>query len=712
MSTGQASAGRTTAGNEMACDLAIGIDIGGTFTDCIVATDAGEIITAKTPTTPHDRSEGFFASIERAAEKLDISVEALMNRCRRLVHGTTTGTNAIVSRDGATVGFVTTEGHGDALFMMRGSGRTAGLPPDELLDISSTYKPEPLVPRSLVLEVPERIDVDGDEIVPLNEEALRAAIRQLVSAGVDAIAISFLWSIKNDSHERRAFELATEEAPDLFITCGSDLVGSMGEYERSTTAVMNAYIGPLMRRYISAIEGGASARGYDREVLFAQCGGGAITGSEASMAPIRTVQSGPVAGIIASQYLSQRIDEPNVIAADMGGTTFDVSVIRGGEPLERSTSVFQRLELALPMFDVDSIGAGGGSIAWLDESGRLNVGPKSAGADPGPACYGKGDQPTVTDADVVLGILDPDRFLHGRMKVDPERSKAVIGVLAEQLGLGLYETAAGISRIVDSKMADLIRRMSVMRGFDPRHFCCFAFGGGGPVHAGAVAREAGLQRVIVPLPWAAALWSAFGAATADVVHVYQHADELALPVASKRLTNGFEAMEQRALGQLESEGFSRDQITLTRRLRMKYAMQVHDVEVPVKGGTFSDEDAAALIDDFGAIYEELFGKGSGHREGGVEITGFQLRASGLAEKPEIAERGKGTAIARKSQTRPIYWSESADFIDTPVWQVDHEEGIEPLTGPALVQLPDTVVVIRPGQRAHMDSYGNLIININ
>ena len=244
MSVEQGPAADNAPPGGAARDLSIGVDIGGTFTDCIVATDAGEIITAKTPTTPHNRSTGFFDAIERAAAKLDVSVEVLMGRCRRLVHGTTTGTNAIVSRDGARVGFITTEGHGHLLFMMRGSGRTAGLPPDELLDISSTYKPESLVPRSLVLEVPERIDVDGDEIVPLDEAALRLAVRQLVDAGVEAIAISFLWSIRNDSHERRAFELATQEAPDLFITCGSDLVGSMGEYERSTTAVMNAYIGP------------------------------------------------------------------------------------------------------------------------------------------------------------------------------------------------------------------------------------------------------------------------------------------------------------------------------------------------------------------------------------------------------------------------------------------------------------------------------------
>lgn len=693
-------------------DLSIGVDIGGTFTDCIVASDSGQITAAKTPTTPHDRSIGFFGSIERAAEKLGISVEALMHRCRRLVHGTTTGTNAIVSRDGAKVGVVTTKGHGDALFMMRGSGRTAGLPADELLDISNTYKPEPLVPRSLVLEVSERIDVDGDEIVVLDEAALRAAICELADAGVEAIAISFLWSIRNNTHERRAVEIAREVAPGLFITCGSDLVGSMGEYERTTTAVMNAYIGPLMLRYISAIEQGAMARGYDREVLFAQCGGGAITGSEARAAPIRTVQSGPVAGIIASQYLARRIGEPNVLAADMGGTTFDVSVIRDGEPLERSTSVFQRLELALPMFDVESIGAGGGSIAWLDESGRLNVGPKSAGADPGPACYGKGEQPTVTDADVVLGILDPDRFLNGRMTIDPERSRAAISRLANQLGLGLYETAAGISRIVDSKMADLIRRMSVMRGLDPRQFCCFAFGGGGPVHAAAVAREAGLKRVIVPLPWAAPLWSAFGAATADVVHVFQYADELALPVTGNQLTRGFAEMERRAQDQLRAEGFTPDEITLTHRLRMKYAMQVHDVEVPVLAGTFTDEDAAGLIDNFTTIYEYLFGKGSGHREGGVEITGFQLRASGLAEKPEIARRAGDVPVTTRASHRPIYWSEIGGFVDTPVWELANDEAIAPMTGPALVQLPDTVVVIRPGQRAHMDDFGNLIIDVS
>jgi N-methylhydantoinase A len=692
-------------------DLTIGVDIGGTFTDCIVAFDDGRIIGGKSPTTPHDRSLGFFSAIDRVAEKLSLPVATLMARCRRLVHGTTTGTNAIVSRDGAEVGLLTTTGHGDALFMMRGSGRTAGLPADELLNISETYKPRPLIPRHRVREICERCDADGDEIVALDEAAVVAAALELAADGVEAIAISFLWSVKNPAHEQRAVELVREALPELFVTCGSSLVGTMGEYERTTTTVMNAYIGPLMLRYISAIETGARRRGYEREVLFAQCGGGAITGNEARQAPIRTVQSGPVAGIIASERLAARIGEPNVLAADMGGTTFDVSVIREGEPLERSTSLFQRLELALPMFDVESIGAGGGSIAWIDESGRLNVGPKSAGADPGPACYGKGEQATTTDADVVLGLIDPEKFLGGRMPIDPERSVAAIRRIGENLGLGLHETAAGISRIVDAKMADLIRRMSVMRGFDPRQFCCFAFGGGGPVHAAAVAREAGVARVIVPLPVNAALWSAVGAATADVVHVLQSPQTFEEPFDIGKLQAEFRQMEVRALQQLHSEGFDSHRIALTRRVRMKYAMQVHDVEVPIDPADLARTDPNELILRFGEIYENLFGAGSGFREGGVEITGLQLRARGETEKIEFAAL-ENTVLPESSVTeREIYWGETEQLTPTPVWEIDYGQSIPPIDGPALVQLPDSVVVIRPGQKAEMDALGNIIIHI-
>ena len=690
---------------------AIGVDIGGTFTDCVVVSPDGSIVGAKAPTTPHDRSEGFFASIKRAAEKLGKPMRELLGQTERLVHGTTTGTNAIVQRDGARTGLITTAGQGDIMYLMRGGGRTAGLAPEEALHVPSTRKPDPIVPKHLTAEVPERVDVDGDVVVPLDEEAAHKAIRHLVEdEGAEALAISLVWSVKNPSHERRIRDLVAEVAPGVFVSCASDLVSQIGEYERTTTAVMNAYIGPLMTRYIESIEAGAAANGFTGQVLFAQCSGGAITGEEARRAPIRTVNSGPVAGIVSSELLARRIGVENILLADMGGTTFDVSVVHHGEPLRRNTSIFQRYELAMPMLDVESIGAGGGSIAWIDASERLNVGPKSAGAAPGPASYGNGGtEATVTDADIVLGILDPTTFLNGRMQLRPELGEAAIQRLADQLGLGVYETAAGINRIVDSKMADLIRRMSVLRGLDPRKFALFAFGGGGPVHATAVAREAGIKKVVVPLPYVAALWSALGAAVSDVSHIYQEPHSFRYPVASAPINEIFARLEVRAEETLADEGLADLPHHLARSVRMKYAMQVHDVEVPVAPGLLDDDDMTKIDLDFGRIYEALFGEGSGYREGGVEITGVQVRVDCVTEKPPFVEHQPSEEGVTRS-SRSVFWSELGNAVDTPVVKLERSTLAETIEGPALVELPDTVVVVRPGQSARFDRIGNLVVD--
>lgn len=689
----------------------IGVDIGGTFTDCAVLDTLGNIVGAKSPTTPHDRSIGFFSSIESVASKIGLTVGDLFSRCDRLVHGTTTGTNAIVSRDGARTGLITTAGHGDIMFLMKAGGRTAGLSPDEALHVPGTDKPEPLVPKTLIVEVNERVDVDGDVITPLDEAEARRAVEYLVhEQGVESLAISFMWSFRNQVHEHAVRRIVEEVAPGTFVTCASDLVSQLGEYERTTTAVMNAYIGPLMIRYIESIEDGARQRGFDGRVLFAQCAGGAITGQEAKGAPLRTVQSGPVAGIVSSALLSEQVGLGNALLADMGGTTFDVSVIRDGVPLRRKTSVFQRYELALPMLDIESVGAGGGSIAWIDQSERLNVGPRSAGAFPGPACYGLGGtDPTVTDADVVLGILDPDTFLEGRMTIDPALSRQAITSVGDRLGLGLYETAAGINRIVDAKMADLIRRMSVMRGLDPRRFVLFAFGGGGPVHATAVAKEAGIAKVVIPLPFVAAVWSALGAAVSDVTHVYEELHPLRLPVAADELNGVFDRLESQALRTFTDEGLASLQLEMSRSLRMKYAMQVHDVEVPAATGTLTDQAVLEIDDQFGALYASLFGEGSGYREGGVEITSFEMRARGLTDKPRLDQCSAQPAAQVTRTSRPVYWAEQGDFVDTPVTRLVDGivDGI--FTGPALVEFPDTVVVIHPGQQAKFDSFGNLVV---
>lgn len=687
---------------------AVGVDIGGTFTDCVVLDDRGNVITAKVPTTPEDRSEGFFGSLAEAASQIGIGLDALLAQCDRLVHGTTTGTNAIVSRTGARVGLLATAGHRDVMRLMKGNGRTVGLPSDQTLDVPHTSKPQPLVPTEMCIGVRERIDIDGDVIVPLNEDDVRAATHELLARGAEAFAVSFMWSTVNPDHERRAMQIVQELAPGAFVTAASELTARVGEYERTVAAVANAYIGPLMQRYVEAIESGASERGYRGPVLFAQCAGGAITGAEARTAPIRTVQSGPVAGVVASVMLAERLNQPNVLAADMGGTTLDVSVIHDGEAIQRDVSLMERHAMALPMLDVESIGAGGGSIAWIDASGRLNVGPKSAGAQPGPACYRRGGtEPTVTDANVVLGLVDPNRFLGGRMQLDKRAAEAAIHPLAEELGLSIVETAAGINRVVDAKMADLVRRVSLLRGFDPRQFDCYAFGGGGPLHMTAVASQSGIGRVVVPLPRTAAVWSALGAAASDVTHILQEWKVLDLPVECYVVQSIFDDLEFRAVALLEAEGFDSGEVVIRRSVRMRYSMQVHDVEVPVKLGPLNDADVAQIDLDFERVHDQLFGKDSGYRQGGVQFTGFQVRIVGRTSKPALS--ASDVATVHVSETRPVYWYELARFAETPVRRTIGGASGDRIEGPALVELPDSVIVIRPGQIGHWDELGDFVV---
>ncbi len=703
------SASNGASGNGTA-HYVIGIDIGGTFTDCAVMGEStGALLCTKVPTTPADPSIGFFEAIASASGLLGISPEELLSRTSRLVHGTTHGTNAIITRNGVKTGLITTAGHGDVLRLMKGAGRTIGLPPDIGLHAPSTNKPEPIVPRWLVREVSERVDVDGDVVVPIDMVSARRAIEDLVGEGVEAIAVSLLWSIKNDVHERAVTDLVRELAPQVYVSTAHRLSSSLGEYGRTTTAVMNAYIGPLMDVYIEKIEHGARARGYDGSVHFAQCAGGAVTAVEAQSAPIRTVQSGPVSGVIGSSYLGHAIGAPNIISADMGGTTFDVSVIRDGQPLTRDTALLERFELSLPMVDVESVGAGGGSIAWVDDLGRLQVGPQSAGAVPGPVCYGRGGTaPTVTDADVVLGVISPDSFLHGDMRLDRDAAERAIGELGARLGLGVLETAAGINRIVDGRMADVIRRISVLRGFDPRDFVCLAFGGGGPVHAGAITEEVGCQRTIVPLLNVASVWSALGAATADFTHVYHHAELFDVPVSQGAVDEVFAELEARARADLEAAGLDASKMTARRSARMKYAAQVHGVDVPVRvndAGACATDDLADTFDD---VYTLLYGEGAGFREGGMQITGLNLRTTWPVDKPPLESRSSVNGDVARS-ARDVYWSELGRMVETPVIRLAADDGLAPTIGPVLVELPDTVAVVRPRQQTWLDGLGNLVI---
>jgi len=694
----------------------VGVDIGGTFTDCAVFDDrAGRFITGKAPTTPQNPAEGFFRALEAAAAAAGLDVRRLLSDTVTLVNGTTVGTNAIVTRRGARVGLLTTVGHGEALSIMRGGGRTKGLTIDELLYIPGAHKPEPLVPADCIEEVIERVDCKGNVVVALDERGAEAALRRLLARGIEALAICLLWSPMNPAHERALAAIARRVAPDLFISCSHEVSPMVGEYPRAVAAVFNACIGPLMKRYIAGLEKQAADAGYTGRFLFAQCVGGCVPGEQAEAAPLYTVDSGPVSGVAASSILGPRMGYPNIITTDMGGTTFDVGIVYQGAPLTRSATVLGRYEMAVSMVDVVSIGAGGGSIAYLDPaSGAMRVGPRSAGAEPGPMCYGQGgSEPTVTDANLVLGILDPDYFLGGKRKLNAQLAREGVGRLASALGLGVEETAAGICQIVDNMMAGEIRRMTLFRGYDPREFVVFAFGGGGPTHAGAYARELGVRQVVVPLGNCAAVWSALGTFLGGVVHVYDRNEFMREPFDARTLNRIFGEMEERARKQLAAEGFTSATMQFERFVSLKYGAQISSLEIPYPCAGLAENEADSLVEAFETSYARRYGEGAGFREAGVEVMKLRLRATGRLPKVNpvklkgAASGGAPPLIGR----RQVYWWEAEGFLDTPVLDGERLNPGAEVKGPAIVELPHTTMPVRPAQTSYVDDYGNLVLNV-
>lgn len=685
----------------------IGTDIGGTFTDCAVTDPQGRIVIGKSPSTPGNFSQGFFGAVENAASKLGLSLGELLSQAHSLVHATTAATNAMVQRTGADVGLLTTRGHAESILVMRGGGRSKGLEVDELLDLAGTVKPEPIVPRSRISEVAERIDCRGDVVVALDEDDVRRAVRELLDAGAATIAIGFLWSHVNPEHERRAREIVQELAPGMYVSCSHEVAPRMGEYYRLVATVMNAYVGPLMTDYVGDIASRAVALGYERPVLFAQCTGGMAPVDEVQRRPLFTLDSGPVSGLVASNFIGSAFGYDNIITADMGGTTFDVAVIADNAPRRRESTNINRYEMYIPMLDVESIGAGGGSIAWIDPASRtMKVGPRSAGADPGPICYGKGGtMPTVTDADAVLGITDPSRFLPTSGDAALRAAREAIGALGAQIGLSVEETASGISEIVDQMMAEKIRRMTVYRGHDPRDFVVFAFGGASPAHAGAFSRELGVRSVIVPIGNIASALSAMGTVSGDVSHIYDRSMRVFAPFDMDALETELVALERQGAEQLTAEGFAAGDVAFRRTASMKYGAQVFDVEVPLEAG----DDSDTIVERFESMYEQRFGPDSGFAPAGIEIIRVRVDAFGRLARPSLGEVADDGEAARPVAERDVYWRELGERVPTPI----HDRvGREPITGPAVIELPDTTVAVRPGQQIAADAHGNLVLTFD
>jgi N-methylhydantoinase A len=692
----------------------VGVDIGGTFTDCVALGPEGSITATKAPSTPGNFAEGMLAALRIAGERRGLSFGTFCRRIEVLTHGTTVGTNTLIQRKGARVGLITTRGHEDAIHIMRGSRGVTSRDLRKVVHFPESAKPAPIVPKRLIEGVSERVDCFGEIVVPLNEADAEAAIRRLVEAGVEAIGVCFLWSFKRAGHELRVKEMIKKIAPELFVSCSVEIAPKWGEYERVTATALNAYIGPVMARYLGSLDRELKAAGYARPLQITQCGGGSISVAEAMHSPLLTLDSGPVSGVTGSVQLGRAMNCPNIITTDMGGTSFDVGIVFDGRPAYSFVSNVAQYEYFLPKVDIQAIGSGGGSLARAEAASRtLQVGPESAGADPGPACYGRGGETaTVTDADVVLGIVNPDNFLGGRMKLDRAKAVAAVERVARPLGLGLNEAAAGIARIAEFKMADIIRKMTVEKGFDPRDFVLFAFGGAGPAHAGVFARELGVKKVVIPQKEIASTWCAFGAASADILHVYEQVDIQQSPFDPARINSGLKTLEEKAKRQLKQDGIAGKRMEFNFSLDIRHKGQINEVEVMLDEGRLKPAFWEPLRKRFYARYEQLYGKGSSYRDARLEVVTLRLRATAETPRPKLkVAKGSSSAVkgAAKRGRRKIYWSEKKKALETPIFDGALLGPGNRISGPAVVETTDTTVAVPPGCRLAVDRWGNFEI---
>lgn len=696
----------------------IAVDTGGTFSDCVVINGEGRISSGKAPSTPPNYAAGTLDSVRITAEGMQTTAEDVLSRARYFFcHGTTVATNALISRSGVRTALLTTKGHEDSLIIGRVDQKVAGLTEPERIRVWALDKADPIVPRYLIRGITERIDCKGQIIVGLNETDLLAEVEDLVERErVEAMAICFLWSFINPVHEQRAAALIRERYSQLAICLSSELIPVMKEYERGATTVINAYLTPVVRSYLQSFRDELARVGFKQDLMIMQDLGGVAEASEVSARPVQLLNSGPVGGLMAARLLASRLGHRNVLTTDMGGTSFDVGLIVNGEPLYAREPTYGKYRVLTPTIDVQSIGAGGGSIAWIDKaSGLLKVGPRSAGANPGPVCYDRGGtEPTVTDANLVLNRINPEYFWGGRIVLN--RDKAVQAIeegIARPLGMSVYEAAAGIIRVVDAHMADLIRRITISRGYDPRDFVLYAFGGAGPLHCSAFARQiGGLQTTLIPA--LSSVFSAFGMAGSDVVVIESASVPMVVPLDPVRVNEAFARLEEKVREALRRNNVEDAQMRLSRAIEFRYRGQVHEVPVSVPGGVLTEHDTEALVVEFEAEYERHYGKGTGYREAGIEARNFRVRGVGLIGQPEVAAGTAGagmSAAAEPDGERPVYFEEAGDFIPTRIYQREQLRAPEYINGPAVIEADDTTVLVRPGERATVDTFGNLVIPV-
>jgi len=692
----------------------LGVDIGGTFTDAaLVHIGTGELRTTKVSTTPRDLSSGFLRAVHRIVSEAGIRPEEI----GQIIHATTVATNAIIENKVSKSALITTKGFRDILEIQR------QIRPS-LYNLFFD-KPVPLIPRHLCFEISERITAEGEVLVPLHEEEVRQVVQQARREDVEAIAVCFLHSYTNPAHERRTGQIIKEIFPEVYLTLSSDINPEFREYFRASTTVINAVLMPIVAHYVDKLQGEIASKGFTSGLYVMQSGGGLMTGDVARDKPATMVESGPAAGVIAASAMGNLLGYSNVISFDMGGTTAKAGLIEGGRPklavnyeigstaisLDARGGTGSGYPLKTPVIDLVEIGAGGGSIAWIDTGGILRVGPESAGADPGPACYpGGGTKPTITDANVILGRISPDHFLGGEMKLDKlAAERAIEEHCAKALRKNVVETSAGIIEIANANMVRALRIVSVERGYDPRDFTLIAFGGAGPMHVNGIVTELKIPTVVIPLN--PGITSAMGLLMTDLRHDYvvTHIcclDKLDLDKVN-RIYKDFEAQGRDILHQ---EGMGDADILISRHMDMRYVGQSYELTVPVT----DDEIDVSSLGGITALFHREHDRAYGHSapEEPVEVANLRLSATGLIRKPDLREMKRGSTSPEQAlrTKRNVYFTETGGFVQCAIYDRYKLARGNILSGPAIVEDKDATTVIHPDYQAEVDRYGNMILS--
>jgi N-methylhydantoinase A len=679
--------------------LTVAIDIGGTFTDLVAHdADGGELVTVKTPSTPPTFIDGVISALEKAGIAPD--------EVAILKHGSTIATNAIIERRGAKTGMVTTRGFRDVLAAGRANR------PDLF---NSNWDPSPpLVQRRNVLEARERVDYEGAVLQELDEHDVREAARRFKLRGIESVAVAYINSFMRPEHERRSKEILLEELGDrAFVCTSSEILPEIREFERTSTVAANAYLMPVIESYLDKLVGALRDWGYDGELYVTHSGGGVVTARAARGVPARICHSGPAGGVVGGALVGGLAGFENVITFDMGGTSADLALVAGGEPtLAPEWRVDWNIPILFPAIDLVAIGAGGGTIAWVDTGGSLRAGPQSAGAEPGPACLGKGNtEPTITDAHLYLGRLNPESYLGGDLEIRPELAEQAIEKLARELGLSVPETASGILRIANANMTSATHLISVERGHDPRDFALVAGGGAGPLHAVEIARELRIPQVVIPPT--PGVTSALGILQVDLRH------DLLAPVLKQvrqievgELAATFDRLRAEAAEILDAEEITPDRRSIELSVDARYYGQTPYMNLRLDEVPADDDALTALVAQYRERYEAEFGYQLPEDVATVEIVNARAAAIGLTENVELPHsEGSGNADAARKGSRGVYFDETGDFAETPIFERARLDAGAAIEGPAVVEQTDTTVLVPPGASARVDGYLNIIIDV-